>query len=182
MYFYAEKYGIDSMKSKIISRLLSETMLYDSKSLQSAIDMANLYNLDYLKKKLDSVKLDLDNYAIGLWNLVSKLNMKNHMTSIARFLEPKEVNRKWPLELIFRIMAVKNEKNSELKVELEKRKNEYEKELKQEMGRTAYHEKRYEKLRSKYMGQKWYCTHGAGKKYKRIKNCQPCREELEEPN
>lgn len=109
LYFYAEKYQIADLKSKLIT--LKAVTSITLPQLTSVLRVVNESNLIEMKVALDNkIKLDLNaDNALDFYKTCIKMDMKNLTAQVEDYITTMKYDSKWPPELLLRI-AEKNRK------------------------------------------------------------------------
>lgn len=106
LYYYAEKYQFDDLKSKLIA---SPGQLASLFQLRQWLRIISRSNLMAMKEALDDkIKLDLnDDNALDFYYSCNLLEMKNLAAQAFDYITTMEYDSRWPSELLVRI-AEKN--------------------------------------------------------------------------
>ena len=172
LYFYAEKYQADVVRTKLIKDVLLTTDAFNSSDLEAGLYLGSKYNIPGLVNSMDDVKLDLKvDKAVKFWEIAVAYNMLKLKTQVAQFLSKKPMNAKWPLGMIIRINSVNKKEIEELK---RKRKRDKEKSMEQNKADNQKWETKFNQLRSRGANSPWYCKHQLHSRYKPINDCPEC--------
>lgn len=104
VYFYADKYQIVDLKSKIedvVSSLNDDTL---PSVLERSLEMVEEFGFDALKVAIDGVKLLIMNdLALGLYNTCKRFKMEKLTKKVVSFMSKMDYDASWPAVLLVEI-------------------------------------------------------------------------------
>ena len=172
LYFYAEKYQVDDLKTKLIRDVFFSTEdAFTSQDLQDGLFLGSEYGIPGIVNSLDEVELDLTIQNVDtFWKIAADHKMDGLMNQVAEFVSMKPIKKRWPRDMIVHIHNFNRKK-----IEESKRmwKLCIKKCAEEKVAETRKWKTKFRQLRSHYIYRPWYCRH-LPQRYKPINECGMC--------